>query len=86
LGDASVGRPSTGSAHMRVRSPQNERIRELENELYRARETVFMLIGEAACAILTVPHDFESHRAVYDWFEKAIEKIFQSDHSESKSL
>jgi hypothetical protein len=53
------------------------RIRELEDELFRARQTVFHLMPPRAREILDGMYLLETPRDVYDWFEGAMKQVLE---------
>jgi hypothetical protein len=62
---------------MAVRTPQEDRIRKLEDELFLTRETVFHLIDPRAREILSSPSELRTRADVHDWFSKAVEEVLQ---------
>jgi len=62
---------------MAARTPKDDRIRQLEDELFVARQAVFHLIDPRAREILTGPFDLDSRADVHEWFTNAVEEVLQ---------
>jgi hypothetical protein len=62
---------------MAVRTPKDDRIRQLEDELFVARQAVFHLIDPRAREILTSPIDLDTRGNVHDWFKNAVEEVLK---------
>lgn len=52
-----------------------KRIRELEDELFRARQTVLHLMPPQAQEIFAGMYQLKTPRDVYDWFEGAMKQV-----------
>jgi len=53
----------------------DKRIRELEDELFRARQTILHLVSPQAREIFDGMYRLETPRDVYDWFEGAMKQV-----------
>jgi hypothetical protein len=62
---------------MAIRTPKDDRIRQLEDELFVARQAVFHLIDPQAREILTSPFDLDTRADVHDWFKNAVEEVLK---------
>jgi hypothetical protein len=62
---------------MKARTPQEIRIRKLEDDLYFARRTVFQLLASEAREILDSPTNLDSPMKVHAWFRAASEQILE---------
>lgn len=60
---------------MKAKSPLEERIRELENDLALTRMTVIELTGPKFQEVLYPPSSLDTHSALHQWYWNAVENV-----------